>query len=121
MIDVVAYGLIGACVVFGLVAFGTAIAQRVPGTVNFYLAVAAEIGVLLQVAIVVVGFATGARTEHLATFIGYLVASVFILPLGVFWTIAERTKWSAVVLGVGFLVEAVILLRMIQVWSTAGG
>lgn len=121
MIDPFAYGLIVVCLAFGLVAFGTAIARREPGTVNFYLGVAVEIGLLLQVVIVVVGFATGAQTANMATFLGYLVASVLIMPMAVFWTIADRSKWSAVVLGVGYLVVAVILLRLIAVWSPGGG
>lgn len=121
MIDPFAYGLIVVSLAFGLVAFGTAIAGREPGTLNFYLGVAAEVGLLLQVVIVVVGFATGSSTEHMATFIGYLIASVLVLPLAVFWTIAERSRWSAVVLGVGYLVVAVVVLRLIAVWSPVGG
>lgn len=121
MIDALATGLILGCLAFALVAFGTAIARRAAGTVNFYFALATEVALLAQLVAVVVSLIGGDRPTELGTFLGYLIASVLLLPLAVFWMIAERSRWGAMVLGVGFLATAVMVVRMQDLWTTVGG
>lgn len=121
MIAVLATGLIYGCFALALFAFGTAAFQRAPGTVNFYLALAAELALLVQLVIAIVKLAGPASAAEPVTFVGYLVASVLIVPIAVFWMIAERTKWGAVVLGIGYLVQVVVMYRLLQVWGPISG
>jgi hypothetical protein len=121
VIAALATGLILACFAFALFAFGTAVAQRAPGTINFYLALLAEVGLLVQLVIGIVKLAGPAQAVEPGTFVGYLVTSVLILPLAVFWMIAERTKWGAVVLGIAYLVQVVVTYRLFDTWGPISG
>ncbi|TDP98024.1 hypothetical protein [Labedaea rhizosphaerae] len=52
-----------------------------------------------------------------ATFVGYLLASLVILPLAGWWSLQERTRWGVGVLLVGSLAVTVMIVRMNQLWS----
>ncbi len=67
----------------------------------------------------IVHLAGGAHPREYATFIGYLVAFVVVLPLAALLARLEPTRWGAVILGVGALVLPVLVLRIDQLW--AGG
>lgn len=77
--------------------------------------------VLLLVAGVVAAAraATGDGPADAATFWGYLVTTLVVLPVAAAWAFAERTRWSSVVLLVAALTVAFLQLRLVQVW--AGG
>jgi hypothetical protein len=51
------------------------------------------------------------------TFIGYVVASLLVLPIGAALAIMERSRWGSVIVGVASLVIAVVILRLRQVWG----
>ncbi len=51
------------------------------------------------------------------TFVGYLVAASVLLPLAVALSFMERTRWGSVIAGAGSLVLAVLVLRLLQVWT----
>ncbi|GAA0260015.1 hypothetical protein [Cryptosporangium japonicum] len=68
----------------------------------------------------VVGFvklATDRTPDELATFVGYLIASLVILPIGYFWAWSEKNRSATAVVGVACLVIPVLVVRMNQVWS----
>ncbi|HQY34266.1 hypothetical protein [Actinotalea sp.] len=54
-----------------------------------------------------------------ATFWGYLMTALLVLPGAAAWAFAERTRWSSVVLAVAALTVAFLEYRMLVVW--AGG
>jgi predicted membrane protein len=80
-----------------------------------------EAALLVQAGVAVVRIAGGERPEELATFLGYLVTSVLLLPLAVVLSFMERTRWGAVITGAGGLVSAVVTLRLLQVWTPLHG
>jgi len=47
----------------------------------------------------------------------YLVSALILLPLAGFWGLIERTRWSTMILGVGGLAAAVMVYRMLQIWT----
>ncbi|MCL3860719.1 hypothetical protein [Actinotalea sp. K2] len=53
------------------------------------------------------------------TFWGYLVTTLFILPVAAAWAFAERSRWSSVVLLVAALTVAFLQYRILQVWAGA--
>ncbi|HEV7649018.1 MAG TPA: hypothetical protein VGP26_12705 [Actinophytocola sp.] len=76
-----------------------------------------ELGLLVQaVAGFVKLFGTDRELEKL-TFAGYLVGALVVLPLAVFWALAERTRWGPGVLVIGSLAIPVLILRLGQIWN----
>ncbi|TQS40277.1 hypothetical protein [Cryptosporangium phraense] len=72
---------------------------------------------VVQVIVAVVKLATDRTPDELATFIGYLAASLVILPVGWFWAWSEKNRSASGVVGVACLVIPVLVLRMNQVWD----
>jgi hypothetical protein len=53
-----------------------------------------------------------------ATYVGYLVGALVILPLAAGWAWAERNRNGTAVLLVGVLVVPVLFVRLHDIWST---
>jgi hypothetical protein len=73
--------------------------------------------------LVVLAFVALARPHGavaVPVFVGYLLASLVILPAAMWWGIAERSRWGVGVLLVACLVIPVMIVRMNQVWSGHG-
>ncbi|MPV50035.1 MULTISPECIES: hypothetical protein [unclassified Pseudactinotalea] len=86
------------------------------------LIVAGGILVLLFATMIVAGIQLG-RGHEIAdgvTFWGYFIAAALLFPLAGVWAIAERTRWSSVVLIVAGVAFAVVQLRLLQLWGTLG-
>lgn len=109
--------LIGMLVLAAVSLLLTALNRRV-GRALLAIAAVAEVGLLVQVVWATVRLAGGARPEGgLAVFIGYLAGSLVILPVAALWGREERTRWGPGVVAAGFLVMAVLVVRMEQVWN----
>lgn len=78
-----------------------------------------ELLVLVQAVVAVVLLVRGGRPDGVAAFLGYHVAAVLTLPAGAAWAVADRSRWSSVVLTVAGLTLAVLTVRMQQIWATA--
>jgi hypothetical protein len=117
VVDALAASLIvGVLVLAGLSLVLTALDRRV-GRLVLAAAAVGEAGLLVQVVWAIVRLAGGARPDGgMAIFIGYLAGSLLILPVAAAWGLAERTRWGPAVVAAGFLVTAVIIVRMQQVW-----
>lgn len=76
-----------------------------------------EVGLLVQAVLGAVALATTHRHVSGVTFVGYLIASLLILPAAGWWSLTEKSRWGVGVLLVGCLVIPVIIVRMNQVWS----
>lgn len=83
-------------------------------------AAAVEVMLVVQVVVAVVASAGGDRASDAVTFIGYLVTSLALLPVGAALALVERTRWGSVVLAVTCLVVPVVELRLQQVWQATG-
>lgn len=73
---------------------------------------------VIQAIVAAVRLIAGTRPESTGTFVGYLIGSLLVLPLGVLWALEERTRWSSVVLAIAGLTAVIIVLRMNAVWDT---
>jgi hypothetical protein len=74
---------------------------------------------LVQVVVGLVAVARGDGPADGATFWGYLVTTLFVLPVAAAWAFAERTRWSSVVLLVAALTVVFLQFRAVQVWAGA--
>lgn len=81
------------------------------------LALLLELGLLVQAVIGIVRLVGTDRELSGATFVGYLVGPLVVLPLAGLWAVAERSRWGASVLAVGFLSVPVMILRLQQIWA----
>ena len=117
MVDALAISLIIGVLVFaGLSLLMSALNRRVGMTVLGAVA-AGELAMLAQVVLAIVKLAGGERPAGgLAVFIGYLAGSLLILPIAAVWGLGERSRWGPAVVSAGFLVTAVLIVRMQQVW-----
>jgi hypothetical protein len=117
VVDALAVSLIaGALALAGLGLVITALNRRV-GVVLLAAAAVGEAGLLAQVVWAVVKLAGGQRPAGgLPVFIGYLAGSLVILPVAAAWGLGERSRWGPAVVAAGFLVIAVLMVRMQQVW-----
>ena len=118
MVDGLATALIvGMLVLAGLSLVMTALNRRV-GTLLLVAVTAGEAALLVQVVWALVRLAGGARPDGgMVIFIGYLIGSLLILPVAAVWGRGERSRWGPGVIAAGFLVMAVLIVRMQQVWN----
>lgn len=120
MIPTLATALIIAALV--LAAFGvvSTVRGRAPGLVLLAGAAALELALLAQVALAALMLAGGARPEQTGLFVAYLVGGLLLLPVAGLWAIAERTRWSSAVVAVAGLAFSVLIVRMQDLWASAG-
>ncbi len=126
MIEVLATALIAVALVAALWSLVLAVANR-PITLATKptlglagVVVLLEVGLLAQLVAGVVNAVGTERDLDTATFVGYLVGAVVVLPLGAFWSLAERSRWGAGVLAVACLSVPVMVLRLNQLWAGHG-
>ena len=76
---------------------------------------------LAQIIVAAIAPAAGnAPTGDLLEFWLYLITA-FILPLAAaFWALADRSRWSNLILAVASLAVAVMLYRMFFIWTVQG-
>ena len=117
MVSALATSLIVLVLVLaGLSLLLTALNRRV-GRLLLAAAAVGEAGLLVQVGWAIVRLAGGARpVGGMVVFIGYLAGGLLILPVAAAWGLGERTRWGPAVIAAGFLVAAVLIVRMQQVW-----
>ena len=117
MVDVVAWVLVAASVVLAAWALvGALRATRPSGPQRVARGVLAG-GLVRQAVGVGVRLAGGADVDSTATVLGYLAVSVLAVPAGVFWGVADRSRWGNGVIAIACSVAAVLVVRLVQVWS----
>ncbi len=80
-----------------------------------------EVAVLVQLVVGVVSLIGSDRDFAKLTFLGYLVGAALIPPAGVAWGVGEKNRYGSAVLLVVFLVIAVMVLRLEQIWAGPHG
>lgn len=97
------------------------IADRLPGRPLLAYLALLEVAVLAQAVIGLVNLVGTDRPIERATFAGYLVGSLLILPIAAYLALAERSRWACGVLLVACLTVPVMIVRMNQLWAGPGG
>ncbi|MBI4943516.1 hypothetical protein [Kineosporia sp. A_224] len=94
---------------------------KVPGRVVLGLAALLEVVVAVQVVWAVVSLVGGYRPAETLVVVFYLLGVLVVLPLVVAWSLAERTRWSNLVVAVGALTVMAMTARLDQMWRVTGG
>ncbi|MGG7510786.1 hypothetical protein [Plantibacter sp. YIM 135249] len=121
MIEWFAFAQIAVAVLAGLLCVVLGLAGRVPNDLTMGATALVEVLLIAQLVVAIAAPAFGnAATGSVPEFYVYLVSAI-ILPLaGGFWALVDRSRWSTVVLGVVCLAVAVMLYRMLQIWTVQG-
>ena len=117
MISALGTGLIIGSLVVAAWCLGMVLLNKPVNDPTLALLALLEIGLLVQVVIGIVKLIGTDRDVSGATFVGYLIATLVILPLATFWSLAERTRWGTTVVIIGCLVIPVLIVRLNQVWN----
>lgn len=116
MADPLATTVIIAALAMAGWAFLTAARDRPPGLPHLAGLAVVELLMLILAALAVSTMVGGERPGELATFIGYLIAAVLVLPAGAGLAMLEQTRWGAFLIGIAALVLPVLVLRLSQIW-----
>ena len=76
-----------------------------------------EVLLLAQLVVGIVQLAGTERDVSGPFFVGYLIGSLIVLPLGALWALAESSRWGAGALAVACLVIPVLELRLHEIWT----
>ena len=90
--------------------------DRSPDNALVGLAGLIELGFVAQAGIGIAQVIGDDEVASPVTFVGYLLAALVVLPLGVLWSLAERSRGATAVLAVAGLAEAFVFVRALQVW-----
>ena len=85
---------------------------------RWHLGVAAvvELAVVVQAVLAVVSLVGGHRPASPATFGGYLLTVLLVLPFTAAVALEERTRWGSAALALGFLTVSVLMGRLTVTW-----
>lgn len=118
MIDWFAWVQVGIAALAGLFAVTVGFAGRKPDDFSLGAVLLVEALLLVQLVVAIVAPAFGnVPTGNPLEFYTYLVSAILLLPLAGFWALVERTRWSTVILGVAALAVAIMVYRMLQIWT----
>jgi hypothetical protein len=78
---------------------------------------AVEVLALTMIGVAVAKLVGGDRASEMATFIGYLIAFAIVPAAGYALARMEPTRWGTTVIAVAALVEAILVVRLQQVWT----
>ena len=118
MVDPLPAVLVGASLVAALVALVYVVLDRPVDDPLLGGLALLELGFLVQAVIGVVRLAGTERDVNGATFVGYLLATLVVLPIAALWSLTERSRSGTAVLVVGALTVAFVVVRLQQVWAS---
>ena len=91
---------------------------RKPGQAEIMMSLAVLAGLAVQLLVSSILAISGERAViSTLEYFGYLLVAIIVQVAAGFWALAEKTKWSTVILGTVSLSVAVMLVRMLQIWS----
>jgi hypothetical protein len=79
--------------------------------------IAIELALLVQAVIGFVKLAGAEQPVDGLSFGGYLLGGLLLLPLAVFWSMLERSRWGMSVVVVGALLIPVVVVRLTEIWG----
>ena len=101
----------------GVLALVLGLAGRLPSLVSLSPLALTVVGLVVQAFITIgVLVAGGTAKGDVVEFYGYLLTALLVGVGAGFWALAERNKFSTMIMGAANLTIAVMLLRMWQIW-----
>jgi hypothetical protein len=116
-LEVLVYAAAGIALVGTLVLL---VKDEVAGDVMFLTLAVVELLLLVQLAVGSVALTQTSRDVSGVLFVSYLVGVALALPVGAFWSLAERSRAGTAVLAVAVFTVIALELRLDTIWSGAG-
>ncbi|MFC4067676.1 hypothetical protein [Actinoplanes subglobosus] len=91
--------------------------DRAPNRVDLIAAGVLTALVAVLVVVAVAGLFDGERPADTATFAGYLITTIGLVPTAAILAKMEPTRWGSLILGIGCLILPVLVLRLQQIAS----
>jgi membrane-bound ClpP family serine protease len=118
MIEWFTWVQVAVAVVAGVLCLVLGFAGRIPSDLTIGALALVELLLVVQLVVAIAAPAFGNEpTGSVLEFYTYLVGALLLPPAAVFWALLERSRWSTVVLGVAALAVAVMVYRMLQIWT----
>ena len=92
--------------------------EQTTSDLTFGLLALIEVALLAQLVVAVVLLSGGDQDVHTVTFVSYLVSILLVVPIGAFWSLAERSRAGTAVLLVALLTVAGLQMRLDMIWSS---
>lgn len=109
--------LVGICLLGAVLCGVDAVRVGAPDDPAMFSVAAVVLGLIAQTIIAIVFAATGHGSIGDGLEWGGYLATAFVVIVGAaFWGLIERTRVSAIILGIGCLTVAIMLVRMHQIW-----
>ncbi|NIJ03879.1 hypothetical protein [Frigoribacterium faeni] len=106
-----------ACVA-GLVCLVAGFSGKLPNDITVGAVALVLLLLLVQLVVAIVAPFTGnPPTGNVVEFYIYLVSAILLPPLAVVWALVDRTRWSNLVLAAAVFAVAVMVYRMLQIWT----
>ncbi|WP_209560662.1 hypothetical protein [Frigoribacterium sp. PvP032] len=109
--------VIVACVA-GLVCLVAGFSGKLPNDITVGATALVLLLLLVQLVVAIIApFAGNPPTGNVVEFYIYLVSAILLPPLAVVWALVDRTRWSNLVLAAAVFAVAVMVYRMLQIWT----
>lgn len=86
----------------------------------FYACAALEVAFVGQLVAGLVALARTTRDVDGVTFVAYLLTAVLLPPVAVVWAASDRTRWGTAVVTAMGLTQAVLAVRLLDIWTVGG-
>ena len=117
MIDWFYQGAQGVAVIGGLLALVLGLIGRLPSLVSLSPLALTALGLIIQAFITIGVLASGNTAKgDVIEFYGYLLTALLVAVGAGLWSLAERSKYSTIIIGAANLTVAIMLFRMWQIW-----
>ncbi len=101
----------------GVLALVLGLIGRLPSLVSLSPLALTVVALLVQAFITIGVLASGqAAKGDVIEFYGYLITALVVAVGAGLWSLAERSKFSTIIIGAANLTVAIMLLRMWQIW-----
>jgi hypothetical protein len=117
VIPVLGYVVIAASLLLALWTGIQAGRRRPTSEAQMIGAIVVEVALLVQVVIALVRLFGGTTPAEPVTFVAYSIGVLLALPLGFYLAREERSRWGSLCLCFTAVVVAVMVLRLLQLWS----
>ena len=118
MLEPLYYVLLFLALAVGAVQLLLGFIGRKPGQAETMMSLAVLAGLAVQLLVSSILAISGERAVISSLeYFGYLLVAIIVQVAAGFWALAEKTKWSTVILRAASLTVAVMLVRMLQIWS----
>ncbi|TFD89383.1 hypothetical protein E3T61_10665 [Cryobacterium lactosi] len=121
MIEWFTYLQLAVATAAGLLCLGLGFVGRKPTDLSMGATLLVELLLIGQLVVAIVAPLTGNQaTGSLLEFYTYLISAILLPIFGGVWALIDRSRWSTVILGVVCLSVAVMVYRMLQIWTVQG-